>query len=530
MTNLNWTRAYRQTLATALAFAWLSALPLSAQQARATQQQTLTTPQPPPQGETLRLAMTDAVAMGLEQNLGLKADRLDVDVAAMSVASSKSAYLPQLTSRFFRNSGKSVPSDFTQGLSDITSRGLNLTATYAQLMPWYGGNYSVSWQGNRNDQVGGISSFNPRLTSSLSLSFTQPLMEGFKIDSQRFGVQSSERRRSIADLTLQARIVQTEVQIKNAYLGLIAAVEGRKVAQQNMDVLQKTLEQAKARVAVGQSPQIDVIQAEAQVLSGRESLISADAFIATAEDTLRQLILDPNRPDYWTVHLEATDAIQLTPFQVDVDAAIKNALANRIDLIQFKQNMQITELQMDLNKNLTKPTMDFQASYSAQGTGGTQFQFGSGFPPEVLGRADRSFGSALSDTFLGAYPSWSVGFFLAYPLGQTGARVAVAQTQVAQRQQEMDLKNLELAIVRDVREAARQVRNSYERVQAAVAARESSETQLRAVDRQFEVGLATTLDQQVRQQQLASALNRELTAKLDYNRALINLERAQKIQ
>jgi outer membrane protein TolC len=530
MTNLNWMRTSRRTLATTLAVAGLAATPLSAQQGRAPQQQVLTTPQAPPQGETLRLTMTDAVTMALEMNLQLKSDRMDVDVAAQGVAGAKSVYLPVLTSNLNRQSGKSVPSDFTQGLTDITSRGLSVSATLGQQVPWYGGNYSVSWQGSRNDQVGGISSFNPRLSSFMSLNFTQPLLQDLRIDSQRFGVQQSERLRAIADLTLQQRLVQTEAQVKNAYLSLIAAVEGRKVAQQNMDIAEKSLQNAKARVAVGQSPQIDVIQADARVAGIREGVIAADGAIGTAEDNLRQLILDPNRPDYWTVHLEATDTIQLTPFQVDVDAAIKNALANRLDLISFKRNMEITDLRMNLNKNATLPSIDFNARYSAQGTAGTQFEFGSGFPPPITSRTDRSFGSALGDTILGAYPSWQVGVTVGYPIGQTGAKVAVATTQIQKRQQELDLHNFELQVVRDVREAARQVRNSFERVQAAVAAREASEAQLRAVDRQFEVGIGTTLDQQVRQQELATALNRELAAKIDYNRALINLERVQKIQ
>lgn len=528
MMTLTWNRTISRTLTSALAVAALTTAPLSAQQAATPSAATRQTPAP--QGQTLRLTMAEAVTMALEYNLGLKADRMQVDVADQGIVSARAAYLPQLSGNFGRSTGTSVPTNFTEGTVDITSRGLSGSTTVSQLMPWMGGNYSVSWQASRNDTVGGLSSFNPRLSSQISFNFTQPLWQDLRIDSARANLETSQRSRSIADLQVQQTIVAAEVTVKSAYLNLIAAVEGQKVAQQNMDIADQSLRNARARVAVGQSPQIDVVQAEAQVATFRESLIAASARIGTAEDGLRQLILDPARPDYWTVRLEATDQIQLTPFQVDLDAAIKNALANRLDLRAAQQNIQITDLRLDLNKNLTLPSVDFRFTYSAQGTGGTQFEYGEGFPPPVVNRSDRSFGSALGDTFSGAYPNWSAFVQVGYPIGQTGARAALAQTQIQRRQQELDIRDLELRIVRDVREAARQVENSFQRVQAARAAREASQIQLDAEDRRFQVGLSTTLDQQVRQQQLANARLSELSAMIAYNTALINFERVQKIQ
>jgi outer membrane protein TolC len=378
--------------------------------------------------------------------------------------------------------------------------------------------------------VGGISSFNPSLSAAISFNFTQPLWQDLRIDSARANLETSQRSRSISDIQLQQAVIGFEVIVKNAYLNLVGAVEGRKVAQQNLDIADQSLKNARARVAVGASPQIDIIQFEAQVAGLQESLIAADGRIGTAEDSLRQLILDPSRPDYWTVRLELTDQITLTPFQVDLDAAIKNALANRLDLKVAQENVQITDLRLDLNKNLTLPSVDLRFTYSAQGTAGTQFQYGSGFPPPVLSRSDRSFGSALGDAFSGAYPNWSAFVQVGYPIGQTGARAALASVEILRRQQELDIRNLELQIVRDVREAARQVQNTFQRVQAARTARAASETQLDAEERRFQVGMSTNLDLQARQRELAGARNSELAAMISYNLALINFERVQRIQ
>ena len=51
-----------------------------------------------------------------------------------------------------------------------------------------------------------------------------------------------------------------------------------------------------------------------------------------------------------------------------------------------------------------------------------------------------------------------------------------------------------------------------------------------AEERRNSVGLSTTLELQVRQRELANARVNELQAMIDYNRALIQLERVQRIQ
>jgi outer membrane protein len=482
----------------------------------------------PPSGPAIALSMDQAVTMALETNLGLKAERLNLDVAAQSVAGARASFLPQITSGVNRSTSDSVPQDFTQGSSTISSTGLNVNGAFNQQLPWYGGRYSVSWSGSRNETIGGNSSFNPRLGSTFSVNFSQPLWRNLTIDSNRANLNATERRRAIADVQLQQRVVSTQVSVQNAYLNLIGSIKQQEVAQLNMDLAQESLKNARARVAVGVAAQIEIIQFEQAVASNQEQLILSAAQIETAEDTLRSLILDPNRPDYWQVRLTPTDEIQLTPRDVDEDAVIGTALAERLDLTVAKRNLEITDLNVRLNKNLTRPQVDLGVNYSATGTGGTQLQFGSGFPPPVLSRTDKSFGSVLSDAFGGAYPSWAFGVSVSYPLGRSAAEAALAQQQLAQQQQTIGLRDLELQIVRQVREAVRQVRTSYQRVQATQTARVASEQQLDAEQRRFAVGLSTTFELQQKQRDLAAARVNELNAMIAYNRALINLEAAQK--
>src|SRR5262245_22554479 len=105
--------------------------------------------QTPAPGQVLPLSMEQAVTMGLETNLGLKSERLEVDVASEAIAGARAAFLPLLFSNFGRTSSESVPQSFTEGSSDISTRRMNSSATLTQNLRWYGGGYNVTWSNNR---------------------------------------------------------------------------------------------------------------------------------------------------------------------------------------------------------------------------------------------------------------------------------------------------------------------------------------------------------------------------------------------
>lgn len=482
------------------------------------------------QETTIDLTMDGAVKMALEANLGLQSSRLNLDSADQAVASARAAFVPQVGTTLSRSSQVSVPNDFTQGANDITSRGLTVNSSFSQVLPHLGTNYGVSWNNNRTSQIGGNPLFNPFLRSSFALNVTQPLWRGLLTDQARTALSSSRRRRRVADLQFEQQVVRLEAAVRVAYLDLISAREGLRVAQQNMEIRQASLADARARVEVGAAAPIELLSAEAEVASNQEQVLVAEALISTREDALRTLIFDPERPDFWQVRINAIDAVRSEPREIDVDGAIRNALANRLDLIAARQELDISDLSLRVARDATRPLVNLQANYATSGTGGTRFIYGQGFPPIEQGRTDRSYGSVLSDTFGAAYPQWSVGLNVSYPLGRSAAEANLAQQEVTRRQSQLGLRELELAIVQQMRDVARQVQSSYQRVLVTRAALAASEQQLDAEQRRFAAGLSTTLELQVRQGQLSTARTAELNAVIAYNRALIDFERLQKTQ
>lgn len=482
-----------------------------------------------PAGPVVQLTMAEAEAMALQWNLQLGIDRLDPALAAESLAAARAVFNPTLGSSFNRGSAQSPSGSVFEGGGTVTSTSLQMATQVTQQLPWFGSSYRVAWNASRSETSQLGASFNPRLSAGLQFSFTQPLLSGFRVDGQRQQVETARRNRSIADVQLDERIVTTRVQAQLAYLALVGALEQRKVSQLNLDLAQQQLKDNQARVEVGTMAPIDIIEAEAEVANREEAVIRADAAIATAEDSLRALILDPGRVDYWQVRFEPTEAISLQARPVDLDAAIATALRERTELIVARSQMEITDLNLRVTRDSTRPSANLQFSYGASGTGGTQnFYDNSTFPPVLSRTVERSFGAVVGDSFRNNLPTWSVGLSVAYPVGKSSADAALARQRIQRQQQEASLRAVELRVVNSVRTVGRELETNYKRVEVTQLARQRAERQLEAEEKRFAVGLSSTFTLQQRQRDLATARNNELTAMIDYNRSLIQFEAIQK--
>jgi outer membrane protein len=518
--------SFQRRAATAIVIAQMAFVPTMA-----FGQQAPVTPQTAPaaQGPVLQLSMKQAEQMALEANLGLKADRLSPDIATENLAAAKSAFLPLVSTNFSRGSqARPTSSAFEGSSASLTTKNLSGNTRVSQTLPWYGSFYQVTYSAGRTESTEQFARFNPTLSSSLSLTFVQPLLEGFKTDSARYSVRAAERNRAIADIQLEQQMVLMRVRVQNQYLSLISAIESLKVAQQNLELARESLRNNRSRVEVGTMAPIIIIQAEAEVASNEEGVIIGEGQIATAEDALRALIFDPARPDYWQVKIEPTDSIKSQPMEVNVDAAIANALASRSDLTIAKRQLEVTDLNLRVLENQTKPTVDLIGNYSAQGTGGTQNSYTNDFPPVLQSSVQRGFATTLADSFKNNLPTWSVGVQASYPIGKSSTEAQLAIRQLEKQRAEITLRDAELQVTTDVRDAARQVTTGAKRVQVTQLAKDAAQKQLDAEQKKFDLGLSGIFELQSRQRDLANAKTRELQAIIAYSRALIIFEAIQK--
>jgi outer membrane protein TolC len=132
-----------------------------------------------------RLSVMDAVQLALEQNLGLQVQRIDPQVQDLSISQVRTSWTPTFGTTVGGSNATQPISSFLSGASgQLTNGYFQANVQASQLLPW-GGNYTIGWNNSRTTTNSIYSSPNPRLQSTLDLSYTQPLLRNFKIDTVR---------------------------------------------------------------------------------------------------------------------------------------------------------------------------------------------------------------------------------------------------------------------------------------------------------------------------------------------------------
>jgi HAE1 family hydrophobic/amphiphilic exporter-1 len=486
-------------------------------------------PQTAPAGEVVTLTAEQVVQMATANNPDLVAGGFDPRIAAEQVAQARGAFLPTFQSGLQRNVQQAPPTSVffgTQGVrTDLWSGNVGLT----QRLPWGGASYNVLWNTARTNASSTLSNFNPSLTASIDGIVSQPLLRDFKIDPFRAQVTTAQRNNEIADIGLQELATTVTAASERAYWNLVLANAAVGVQQQSLDLALELERTNKARVDVGQSPPLDLVSAQAEVAQRRENLIVAQTQARQAEDQLRILILDPARPDYWSVRLKPGDIVPPVGQAPDIDAAVRSALTERTDLQRTRKQIQISETQVSLARNQILPDVRVNAEYLTNGLGGTELLRSGGFPGTVSPGPATAFGNVLQQVFAADYPTWTVGVTLSYPLGHSSQQAALAQSELSRQQSLARLRSSELHVVRDVRQAALDLDQNRQRIDTTRAARELEEQRLDAEQKRYEVGMSTNYNVIQAQRDLAVARNNELQAQLDYQLALINFETVQRV-
>jgi outer membrane protein TolC len=488
-------------------------------------------PSTPDARPTVALTVDDAIKLALDRNLDISVQRLNPETFDYSIAGLQSVYKPTLISTLSRNSTTNPANNTTSGAAAGTGI-IQGTNTYngglSQNLKWGGGAFTATVNNNKQTTTSLTALFNPQFNTNWSAQYTQPLMRNFKIDTTRQQLIVTKLNQDISEIQLQALIINTVSNVRNAYWDYVFATQSVEVTKRSVALADQLVQDNQTRVEIGTMAPIDVMQAQSQAATQRQNLAAAEGTRRTAELALKRLIVGGTQDPLWPASIDPTDRPDFAPEPIDVAAAVKRALDTRTDLQQTRKNLEVNDVTLAYLKNQTLPQADVVARYGLIGQGGTQFiSSGTGINRQVTGTIPGGYADALSSLFNANFPTWNVSLNVSYPIGTSSADATIARAHVQQRQVEAQLKQIELQIATDVTNAATQVESNVDRVRAAQTAREFAQRSLEAEQSKFEVGMSTNYFVVQAQRDLATAQNNELQAILAYRRSLVELERLQ---
>ena len=483
-------------------------------------------PASPAAAQVLALTIDEAVRRAVEHNPDLARVRLGTDVGIARISETRSAFAPVFEMMAGRTGAAAPPSSVLAGDDGIDTDEWFSTAGVRQRLRAGGGTWSVAWDVARTSTNSPLTTFDPSLQSGLQLAFSQPLLRNREIDQARRQTTLAERDLQSAEYRFQESLVQTVAAVKQAYWTLKAALANVAVQQRSLALAQDLVRENRVRVEVGQVPPLDLVQAEAEVAQRREGAIRAETVARDAEDRLRRLIMDPSDASFWQTRLDPVDDPQGAA-PPDADAAVARALGDRHDLARARQDLADADTDVRYLDNQRLPDVRLEASYRGGGAGGTELVRTGPFPGVITGRLETGFNDVLGQLFTHDYASWSVGLTMSYPLGRSFEEAGLARAEIERRQAALDIASLQLRIAEAVRQAARQVESTAERVAAAEAGRELAEERLEVEQRRFDAGLSTTFLVTQAQRDLLQAEVSLLQATLDHQSSVVSFEAVQ---
>ena len=474
------------------------------------------------------LTLEQAVQRAMENNIDLQSARLNPLLQEYSLQSARAAFSPSFTSSVGYNNSSSQSTSQLDGGARTSTERHSVNFGFQQPLPWYGGRLTSNFNNSRTATDNAFSTRNPSYSSSLSLSYSMPILSGFRIDGQRNALRTQEIQRQIVDIQLQSQIQNVTDQVRVAYWSLRSLIEQIEIQRRSLAQAERLLADNRFRVQQGRLAPIEIVQAEAQVASAQQGLLNAEIQWRNQELTFKRLLVNGPDDPLFRQSINPVDLPALQEQTVDIQAAIEVALSERSDVRQQRQQRQIAELNLDVTREDLLPDVSLSTGYSLSGVGGDLFdRSGLGGTPNLVQEGGYLDGLTAIRNF--DTPTWNVSLNVSYPLGNKAAKASVERATLQMRQQDLAMRSLELQIVTEVTNTGLAVRNTFLQLQAATRSREAAERAADAELARFNVGASTNFQVVGTQNSLTSSRLSELRALINHLNAIAEFDRVQRV-
>src|SRR4029077_19597176 len=289
-------------------------------------------------------------------------------------------YDPTITQGvFFDNRITAVNNPLVSGTGQSQAKAASLGSHAATYNTGYAQSFStgttlnVAWDNQRTSSSSAFNFFDPAVQSSLSITLSQQLLNGFGRYVNRRNIMIAKNNRKIADLAFEQQAITTVTNTVTAYWELVYAIEAVRVQEQAVTVSTKLYGDNRKQLEIGTMAPLDVTRSEAQLATDRQNLILAQTTKLIDEQTLKNAISkDPLTANLVNVEIIPLDkpippeAIEAPTFE----EALKEAFAKRPDLQEQAINVANAGIDVKATANALRPVATLTLQYTSTGLAG----------------------------------------------------------------------------------------------------------------------------------------------------------------
>lgn len=504
----------------------------------------------------VRLTLRETILMALENNREIEIERLNVQMNEFDYRASQGFYDPALmTSLFYDRRNIPIANPLAGGANGgLLTDNLTGSATISQRLREQGGLLQASYSNDRATTQNVFNILNPQFTSTLNLTFTQPLLKNRTIDPGRRQIKLARKRLDISDSQFRQRAIEIIAQVQRAYWDLVFARRDREIKRESVELARTQLSHNERLVEVGTLAPSDIISARVELERRNDEAAAAIDAIQRTENALKMLLLQPENGDLWQSELVPVEQPEIENGRVmPLIDALRLAMQNRPELEQFRIRGELNRIDEAYFRDQTRPQVDFFINYGMIGLAGaqrTETNFfaasnalltsrvnqlsllaglnplpvnngGGALPPFLIGGSGQGLWNMLKNDFR----TWRFGVNINLPLRNRTAEAQLGRAIAEGRQIEIQRQRLVQGVEVEVRNALQGVVTARSRVEAARNSRVNAELQYQSEVRKFDAGQSTSFFVLDRQNALSASRGRELRALTDYTKAAAELQR-----
>ncbi|TVP61599.1 MAG: TolC family protein [Nodularia sp. (in: Bacteria)] len=363
-----------------------------------------------------------------------------------------------------------------------------LRESKAALFPNVGVNANLT--NSRNASIGGSSQSTTAFNGQAQINY-----DLFTSGDRQASIRAAEERLRIDELDVENRSLEIRLNVTTQYYDLQQADEQVRINQSAVENSQASLRDAQARERAGVGTRFDVLQSQVNLANAQQDLTNSFSQQRIARRRFAALI---NLAQ--SVDISAADAVEVAGlWQQTLEESIIQAFQNRPELLQVLGERNIFEQQRRQAISRLGPQISLNGNYS------------------VIDR----FNDGLSAT-----DGYSVGLRASLTLFDGGAaRASAAQSKINIAIAESQFASQRELIRFDVEQFYAQLQSNLDNIQTSSVALNQAREALSLARLRFEAGVGTQTDVIFAENDLTRAEGNRVTAILDYNRALANLQR-----
>ncbi len=383
---------------------------------------------------------------------------------------------------------------------------------------------SVAFNNDRVTTNSLNSILSPEVDSGFRLTLRQHLLAGFGFGPNLRFIRIARNNREISDVAFRGQVIATVSQIQNIYWDLVNAYEDVKVKERSLELAEKTLSDDREQVKIGAIAPMEVMKAESEEAARNQDLLLSQNGLQLQELLVKNAITR-----------DLSDAVLASASVIPTDTMSipeKEPVTPLQDLIGDAQahRPELAEARMDLNnRDITRKgaANALKPQVDLVAWYGASSLAGETNPKYGGSPVPRSgFSNAFADLFKNNTPDYAVGLNVSIPLRNRGAQADQIRSQLEYRQAQLHLQQLQNQIGIEVRNAQFALIQNRSRVEAARKARDLAQQTFEVEQKKKALGASTSNLVLQADRDLAQAESNFVAAMSTYEKSIVELDRA----